>query len=79
VGESQFAVVRKCGEPTATHQYVIYRAQQWQDPVTATLHTVYVPVVIEVWLYNFGPERFMQELSFEAGRLFALEPIGYGF
>jgi hypothetical protein len=43
VGESQFAVVRKCGEPTATHQYVIYRAQQWRDPVITTLHTVYVP------------------------------------
>jgi hypothetical protein len=41
--------------------------------------TIYVPVVIEVWLYDFGPQRFVQEVSFEHGRVVALQPVGYGY
>ena len=37
-----------------------------------------VTAVIEVWLYDFGPRRFMEELSFENGRLIAIESLGYG-
>jgi hypothetical protein len=79
VGDSLSTVLRKCGEPMTTEQRVIYRAQLGQDAVTDSLRPVYVPVVIEVWLYNFGPKRFMQELSFEAGRLITIEPLEYGF
>lgn len=79
VGDSQSTVVRKCGKPVTTEQRVVYRPQPGQDPFTDSLHTIYALVVIEVWLYNFGPRRFMQELSFEAGRLITIEPLGYGF
>jgi hypothetical protein len=79
VGEGQAAVLRNCGEPATRERRVISRAQLVYDPVTGFPRTEYVPIEIDVWLYNFGPQRFMQELSFEAGRLIAIEPLEYGF
>lgn len=37
-----------------------------------------VTVSIEVWVYDFGPNRFMEELTFENGVLVASRPIGPG-
>jgi hypothetical protein len=79
VGDGQATVLRKCGEPATREWRVIYRPQLVSDPVTGFPRTEYVPVEIEVWLYNFGPQRFMQELSFEAGRLITIEPLEYGY
>jgi hypothetical protein len=78
-GESKLAVWQKCGEPTATDSYVTYRALPSPAPYSAGASAVYVPVVIEVWLYNFGPHRFQQEFSFEEGRLMSIQPLGYSF
>ena len=78
-GEPKLTVWQKCGEPTATDSYVTYRALPSPTPHSAGTSTVYVPVVIEVWVYNFGPQRFQQALSFEEGRLTAIRPLGYGY
>ncbi len=35
---------------------------------------------IEVWTYNFGPDRLMQRIQFDAdGRVASIESLGYGF
>lgn len=33
---------------------------------------------IEEWVYNFGPQRFMQLLVFENGRLSKIQELGWG-
>jgi hypothetical protein len=38
-----------------------------------------VPVNVEEWLYNFGPQYFMQLLRFENGRLVEIRNLGYGY
>ncbi|MBI3800954.1 MAG: DUF2845 domain-containing protein [Deltaproteobacteria bacterium] len=77
--ETQTSVWYKCGEPDTTSRYVHYRAVQETDAFGGTHITGYVPVVTEVWVYNFGPRRFMEEFSFENGRLSAIAPLGYGY
>ena len=38
-----------------------------------------VEVPVEIWLYNLGPNKFMQRLRFEDGELIEIESLGYGF
>jgi hypothetical protein len=78
-GESKLTVWQKCGDPEATDWYVTYRALRGPDYWPSATPPVYVPVVIELWFYNFGPQRFQQELSFEEGRLMGIRPLGYGY
>jgi hypothetical protein len=36
-------------------------------------------IPVEVWTYNFGPDRFMQRIRFENGVIVRIESLGYGF
>jgi len=78
-GETQTAIWSKCGAPDTTEWRVNYRALPSYDSLAAARTTVYVPVITEVWVYNFGPQRFMQELWFEDGRLIDMQSLGYGY
>jgi len=78
-GETQTTVWYKCGAPDTTTWQVHYRAVREVDAFGTVQTTAYVPVVVEVWVYNFGPRRFLQEFSFEDGRLIGIEPLGYGY
>jgi hypothetical protein len=61
-------VLYKCGEPTYTDSYEqvssIYPYQIQQ---------------IDVWTYNFGSNKFIQELIFRNGRLHRINSLGYGY
>ncbi|MEM1412745.1 MAG: DUF2845 domain-containing protein [Pseudomonadota bacterium] len=37
-----------------------------------------VRVDVDVWLYDLGKNRFMQEVHFENGRVVRIETLGYG-
>src|SRR5262245_10396401 len=83
-GESKTDVWHRCGDPETTDWRVIYRAVPvaaplFSDPRYPSRAVTYVPVVIEVWTYNLGPQRFIQELSFEEGRLIEIRSLGYGY
>ncbi len=53
----------------------------------ATAVGVLLPVVVksdteipvEIWTYNFGPQRLMQRIRFENGVIVKMESLGYGF
>ena len=36
-------------------------------------------VSIEEWIYNFGPNRLMQKVTFLNGRVFSIQSEGYGY
>jgi hypothetical protein len=38
----------------------------------------YVVVVVDEWIYDFGPRRFLQYLTFEGGQLVAVRSGPYG-
>ena len=78
VGDSTFEVRRKCGEPVSLEQRIVYRVVSEQSLDDTLEESVVIPVVIDEWIYNFGPKRFMQKLSFEDGILRGIESLGYG-
>lgn len=77
-GDHAFQVQRRCGEPDMTRQWVVYRAVSLIPGTVPLRDEVIVPVVVEEWLYNFGPHRFERLLRFENGRLTDIETLGYG-
>lgn len=76
-GATPADVLLKCGEPMArqTQEIPVVR----EEPVrkhhpqrTVSRKT------IEEWTYNFGPNRLVQVVVFEEGRLVEVKSAGYG-
>jgi uncharacterized protein DUF2845 len=92
-GERQTVVWYKCGEPDLRSWRVHYRTPSaargfglgahhfgfGTHRCDETANSGAGPVVVEVWVYNLGSRRFLQELSFEDGCLIYIEPLGYGY
>lgn len=75
-GDYKFEVLRKCGEPVFTDSRIELRVVRLYGPGLELGQ--YVPVMIDEWTYDFGPNRFVQLLRFENGRLVDIESLGYG-
>lgn len=85
--DRKFEVVRKCGDPISVESWTVYevipnqfghqrfRHRRRHDPTPG--ETV-VPVLVEEWVYNFGPHRLMHLLRFENGALVKIGTLGYG-
>jgi len=93
-GDPETKVRIACGEPVHIHRYVIYEVQEYatvRRPYrpgyreTRDLHAVpfeiqtIVPIAIEEWTYNFGPERLLHRVIFQNGYLRQVQTSGYGF
>lgn len=70
IGDRIHRIHRLCGEPTYTDFY--------DKPIT-NLGFANAFTHVDVWTYNFGPQRFMQELVFEDGILRYINRLEYGF
>lgn len=86
-GMPKFEVQRKCGQPSNKEQRIDRRIVRIRVPAPAGPNLPpgsqveierEVQVQIEEWIYNFGPNQFMQLLVFEGGRLMSVKDIGYG-
>ena len=85
-GDSQYEVKSLCGQPHDVQQRTEARRVQRavQRPcahgsgscVVVVDH--YVEVVVDEWVYDFGPQRFLQHLTFEGGLLVAIRSGSYG-
>lgn len=84
-GDHAIEVLAKCGEPDHVEERVIYHVKKidYQRPhARRDAHIqkeVHVPVQTETWVYNFGPNRFMQEARFVDGRLKKVRTLGRGY
>ena len=80
IGDAQVQVRAACGEPTSMTTRTETRTE-WRM-IGIAPHQVRTPVTItiqiEVWFYDWGPERFMEELQFQGGVLVAERPMGPG-
>ena len=85
-GDSQYEVKSLCGVPDDAQQRTESRRVQRavQRPCargTGSCVVVvddYVEVVVDEWIYDFGPRRFLQYLTFESGQLVAVRSGAYG-
>jgi Protein of unknown function (DUF2845) len=77
-GASRAEVTAFCGNPVQVDQKSVYlpiAAGHRANPVAGTA----VEVQVEVWIYNFGPDRLMQRILFEDGVVVRIESLGYGY
>lgn len=80
-GDSRSEVRAKCGEPADVERRTILRRPH------VDLHgrfltyndNSYVEVSVEVWTYNFGPNKLMRRVQFVDGRIDEIETLGYGY
>ncbi len=81
-GDHSVYVRSVCGEPAAVTARTETRwVQAWNNPrfrMPGFTAGQAVTVTIEVWVYDFGPQRYMEELTFEAGVITATRHLGRG-
>jgi hypothetical protein len=81
VGNSKYTVLQLCGEPNAIS--VIGSMPQphvWFSGFNSYyLDPPYQYVPIEVWTYNFGPNKLLRRLRFEGDELTDIRADGYGY
>ena len=92
-GDLSSRVRMVCGEPVHISRYVIYEVRSFAAPRRAShqhyrdthhlrapysVHTL-VPIEMEEWTYNFGPQRLLHRVTFQNGYLERIETSGYGF
>lgn len=86
-GQQKFEVLQKCGEPAFADSRVVYvPSPGWPPrPPGASPYGHYgygapasIPVVIDEWVYNFGPTKMMPRLVFRDGVLWTIRYHGYG-
>jgi len=80
-GVSRSEVAAKCGEPdeVITLRSVFRRPVLWTNGRPYFIGENYIEVPIEAWIYNFGPNKLMRRVVFEAGFVVEIETLGYGY
>ncbi len=78
VGDHKWDVLDKCGDPEMTQERTLVRGMRLRHPYGALEESLYEEVLIEEWVYNFGPRKFKQWLQFENGILKQIESMDYG-
>ena len=89
-GITQAEVAARCGQPTLIDHQTLYSEGAAALPGGAppgmgvglppgVVRRSGSQIPVEVWTYNFGPDRFMQRIRFENGVVARIESLGYGF
>ncbi len=80
-GTTRAEVAALCGQPAQVDHKTIYNSTGVivRGPAGIASGSS-VAVEVEVWTYNFGPDRLMQRIRFDAnGTVASIESLGYGF
>lgn len=82
LGDGQGYVRSICGEPDSVSSHTESRTDfagvTVRDGQAFYGSGVTVTVQIDVWVYDFGRTRFMEEMTFANGVLRSSRPLGYG-
>jgi hypothetical protein len=79
-GMADAEVRAACGDPTEVRRdSILRRPTIWRQGRPVVVGDERVPVPVERWLYNFGPNQLMLRLRFDDGVLVEVETLGYGY
>jgi hypothetical protein len=79
-GDSTSKVEALCGVPTdIQRKEILQRPVRWYRG--RPYYTSYepIPIPVEYWTYNLGPNKLMRRLKFEDGLLVDVETLGHGY
>jgi hypothetical protein len=69
-----------CGPPSAvSRSEILRRPVLWRHGRPYYLSTEMVPVAVELWTYNLGPNKLMRRLRLEDGLVVEVETLGRGY
>ena len=79
-GDHYIEVLKKCGKPTLQERWIeegivsrqIHPSFKFREYTTEG-------VLVQLWTYNFGTQKFMRQLKFRNGFLEDIQKIDYGF
>jgi len=84
-GQYSYQVLDRCGAPVEQHVKTIYRAINYRDVYDydgnvhrGNVSPIVVPVTVEEWIYDFGPNRLRRRLVFEDGLLVQIDTLDRG-
>jgi hypothetical protein len=75
-GDPEDKVEAYCGQPASIQRHEILRGYGYHNgiPVNASYE-----VSVELWTYNFGPNKLMYRLRFEDGLLVDVDTLSHGY
>jgi len=77
-GATTEKVLYHCGEPVSKERYWITRQPRYYVGSNEYSFPGEEDVPVDLWTYDFGPNKLMQRLRFVAGELKSIETLGYG-
>lgn len=79
-GDHAYSVLQKCGEPQYREERIEYREVRFRSGNLGTgmEQAQLVPIQVQEWLYNFGPNMFMQLIRLENGRVVEIKALEKG-
>lgn len=80
-GDSVAKVTALCGNPAQVDRTSIvrYASAGWVNGQWVQSGGAQVEIPVEIWLYNFGPDKLMQQIRFEDGRVVKIETLDFGY
>ncbi len=75
VGDVATDVLKKCGDPSYTTQ----RQKTIVEYGTVPGEYVTTTIMVDDWLFNFGPDRFQYRLLLRNGKVLTIESLDYGY
>lgn len=79
-GDSIDKVEALCGPPSSIQRReVLQRPIRWYRGRPYYLSYEPIPIPVEVWTYNLGPNKLMRRLKFEDGLLVDVETLSHGY
>jgi hypothetical protein len=81
VGDQKIDVLAKCGSPTTQDARREKRGVSGPGPAGGGASTTfaYATVLVETWIYDLGPNRFIVIATLENGTVTAVDHGGYGY
>jgi Protein of unknown function (DUF2845) len=85
-GDTTYVVRSRCGEPNDATRRVETRTERRRVRVPCgrgdvrcdRVQEVTIDVVIDEWVYDFGPQQFVRYVTFLDGRLYKVDTGSYG-
>jgi Protein of unknown function (DUF2845) len=80
-GDSISKVATLCGNPAQVDRSSIIRSASagWVNGQWVQSGGAQLEIPVEIWLYNFGPDKLMQQIRFEDGRVVKIETLDFGY
>ena len=79
-GDSTDKVAALCGPPSSIQRReILQRPIRWYSGRPYYTSFEPVPIPIEYWIYNLGPNKLMRRLKFEDGLLIDVETLSHGY